>query len=64
MVAIGQEVEVTKGSWTSTWRVEQIETCPFGATLPEGFEDVTDEADQMRGIRVGIKGVLVGKRGT
>lgn len=62
MVAIGQKVEVTISGWASTWKVTQIETCPFGTPLPEGFEDVTDAADQEQGIRVGIQGLLVGRR--
>ena len=62
MVTIGQEIEVTISGWTATWRVTDIETCPFGTKLPDGFQDVTNAADQAQGIRVGIKGVVVGKR--
>ena len=62
MVTINQEVKVTVAGWTSTWKVQQIITCPFGTTLPEGFQDVTDAADEKQGIRVGIKGTLVGAR--
>ena len=62
MVAINQEIPITIDSWTTTIKVQQIETCPFGATLPEGFHDVTDAADQAQGIRVGVKGIITGSR--
>ena len=62
MVAIGQEVEVTISGWTSIWKVEDAITCPFGTTLPEGFQDVTNAADEKQGIRVGIKGTLSGRK--
>lgn len=55
MVHIGQRIEVVVSGKKVVRVVHKIVTCPFGATLPQGYLDITDDEDQKMGIRVGIK---------